>query len=100
MWIVSVTIPRRVSITETQSLDAQATKRRSSLGCRASWLGCSPTAIREVVLQVGRIDDMHGPSGPVRDVEHPSGAGDRHVVRSGPYRSRLDLLLSLQDQRR
>ncbi len=32
VWIVSVTIPRRVSITETQLLEAQATKIRSSLG--------------------------------------------------------------------
>ena len=32
VWIVSVTIPRRVSITETQLLEAHATKIRSSLG--------------------------------------------------------------------
>ena len=32
VWIVSVTIPRLVSITEMQLLDAHATKIRSSLG--------------------------------------------------------------------
>ena len=32
VWIVSVTIPAPVSITETQLLEAQATKSRSSLG--------------------------------------------------------------------
>src|ERR1017187_972799 len=46
VWMVSVTIPRRVSMTETQLLDAQATKIRSSVGEAAIWLGCSPTAIR------------------------------------------------------
>ena len=43
--IVSVTIPRRVSITDTLLLEAQATNRRSSSGWTAIWLGCSPTAI-------------------------------------------------------
>src|SRR5262245_18635921 len=43
---VSVTIPRRVSMTVTQLLDAQATKSRSSCGCVTIWFGCSPTGMR------------------------------------------------------
>ena len=33
--MVSVTMPRLVSMTETQLLEAQATKSRSSFGCTA-----------------------------------------------------------------
>jgi hypothetical protein len=32
--------------------EAQATNSRSSSGCSANWLGCSPTGIREIVRSV------------------------------------------------
>ena len=49
VWIVSVTIPRRASMTDTQLLEAQATKTRSSCGWTAIWFGCSPTTILATV---------------------------------------------------
>ena len=76
VWIVSVTIPRRVSMTETQSLEAQATKIRSSLGWTAIWLGCSPTAIRATVRRSAGIEDADRAAGPVGDKELVAVAGE------------------------
>ena len=69
MWIVSVTIPRRVSITETQLLDAQATKSRSSVGMDGDLVGVLADGDPGGRAQVGRVDDEHRPAGPVGDVE-------------------------------
>src|SRR5216684_6556786 len=101
--IVSVTMPRIVSMAETQLLEAQATNNRSSLGCTTIWLGCSPTPIlattRIYLADAGsrseavrRADRRHRHSAYLgtEPVLSPSSALRRHRRRTGDRQQSLD----------
>ena len=92
VWIVSVTIPRRVSITETQLLDAQATKIRSSFGVDGDLVGMLADGDPGDGPKVGRVEDQHGTAGPVGDEELIAATCQHHVIGLFPHRCRFQFL--------
>ena len=100
VWIVSVTIPRRVSITDTQLLDAQATKIRSSLGMHGDLVGVLADGDPGDGVQVVRVEDAHRPAGPVGDKQLSAVARHDDVIGPRAGWRGLQLLEGLEIERR